>query len=358
MRLPMAARRSQPRSPYQLSRAVAVAAALLVLAACGKAPAPAEPSSSAQQTAVATRNTQQPAPTSSAAAPATPSPPLSAQTDLAKATAELEALPVKGRAPKTGYSRDLFGDAWTDDVAVAGGHNGCDTRNDILRRDLVDVVIKPNSNGCTVLSGVLHDPYSGSTVNFERGQDTSSAVQIDHIVALSDAWQKGAQQWSDQKRADFANDPANLQATIGTLNQQKSDGDAATWLPPDKSYRCEYVVRIVGIKTAYGLWVTAAEHDAMANVLSACNGDPQQQLAPQPNTETTTSTAVDGTPNPAPPTPTVSTPDVGQPTTANTSVYFPNCKAAKAAGAAPLHAGDPGYRPGLDGDGDGVACEK
>lgn len=358
MRLPAAAQRSKQTSPHQLSRAVAVAASLLVLAACGKSPAPAEPSSSAQQSAVATRNTEQPAPTSSAAARITQSPPPSAQTDLTKATAELEALPVKGRAPKTGYSRDRFGDAWTDDVTVAGGHDGCDTRNDILRRDLVGVDIKPNTNGCTVLSGVLHDPYSGTTVNFERGQDTSSAVQIDHIVALSDAWQKGAQQWSDQKRADFANDPANLQATIGTLNQQKSDGDAATWLPPNKSYRCEYVLRIVGIKTAYGLWVTAAEHDEIANVLSTCSSDPEQQLPPQPNAETATPTAVESTPGPPPPTPTASTPDAGEPSSANTAVYFPNCKAAKAAGAAPLHAGDPGYRSGLDGDGDGVACEK
>jgi len=184
--------------------------------------------------------------------------------------ARLETLPIKGRAPKTGYERSQFGDRWTDDVAVPGGRNGCDTRNDILRRDLVDVVIKPGSNGCAVLSGILNDPYTGLTVAFERGPVTSDDVQIDHIVALSEAWQTGAQQWDPFTRADFANDPLNLQTTIGWVNQQKSDGDAATWLPPNKSYRCPFVTRIVDIKSAYGLWVTQAEHDAIAWVLGDC----------------------------------------------------------------------------------------
>ena len=184
--------------------------------------------------------------------------------------ATLDALPVKGRAPRTGYDRDLFGQRWTDDVGVDYGYNGCDTRNDILRRDLVDVVIKPDSNGCAVLSGVLQDPYTATVVDFLRGPGTSAEVQIDHVVALSDAWQKGAQQWDEITRRNFANDPANLQATIGWVNQQKGDGDAATWLPPNKSYRCTYVTRIVDVKAAYGLWVTPAEHDAIARVLADC----------------------------------------------------------------------------------------
>ncbi|MCB0933102.1 MAG: HNH endonuclease [Mycobacterium sp.] len=196
-------------------------------------------------------------------------PPAHADSD---ALAVLETLPVKGRAPKTGYQRSLFGERWTDDVTVADGHNGCDTRNDILRRDLVDVVIRPGSNGCTVLSGILNDPYTGTTVEFLRGPGTSDQIQIDHVVALSDAWQTGAQEWDEVKRRNFANDPLNLQATIGWVNQQKGDGDAATWLPPNKSYRCEFVTRIVVIKSTYGLWVTPAEHDAITRVLGDCPG--------------------------------------------------------------------------------------
>lgn len=184
--------------------------------------------------------------------------------------ARLESLAVKGRAPKTGYDRDLFGDAWTDDVAVPEGRNGCDTRNDVLRRDLVDVVIKPGSNGCAVLSGVLNDPYTGTSVEFRRGPGSSAQVQIDHVVALSDAWQTGAAQWDELTRRNFANDPANLQATLGWVNQQKGDGDAATWLPPNVSYRCAFVTRIVDVKAAYGLWVTPAERDAIAGVLAGC----------------------------------------------------------------------------------------
>lgn len=180
--------------------------------------------------------------------------------------AQLDSLVIKGRGPKTGYHRSEFGDGWTDDVNVAGGHNGCDTRNDVLRRDLVDVM----TNGCVVFSGVLNDPYTGTTVDFQRGEGTSSLVQIDHIVALSDAWQKGAAQWDPWRRQDFANDPRNLQATVGWINTQKGDSDAATWLPPNKSYRCVYVTRIVDVKSSYGLWVTQAEHDAIARVLEEC----------------------------------------------------------------------------------------
>jgi hypothetical protein len=181
--------------------------------------------------------------------------------------AKLDALPIKGRAAKTGYSRDQFGDAWSDDVVVAYGHNGCDTRDDVLREQLADVAIKPGTNGCVVASGVLNDPYTATTVEFHRGPGSSEEVQIDHVVALSDAWQTGAQQLDEVKRRDFANDPLNLQATLGWVNQQKGDSDAASWLPPNSAYRCTFVSRIVDVKAGYGLWVTQSEHDAIERVL-------------------------------------------------------------------------------------------
>lgn len=182
----------------------------------------------------------------------------------------LNSLPVKGRAPKTGYSRDEFGQAWSDDVTVSGGHNGCDTRNDILTANLVNVVYKTGTRDCVVLSGTLTDPYTGSTIDFVRGQQTSSAVQIDHIVALSDAWQKGAQQLSPDERRNLANDPRNLVPVDGPTNSAKGDGDAATWLPPNRGYWCEYVSRQIEVKAAYRLWVTVAEKDAMNRVLGSC----------------------------------------------------------------------------------------
>ncbi|MGD1172159.1 GmrSD restriction endonuclease domain-containing protein [Mycobacterium seoulense] len=276
--------------------------------------------------------------------PSTP-PPQPDATDASGASAKLATLSIKGRAPKTGYERSLFGQAWTDDVTVSYGHNGCDTRNDILRRDLVTIELKPDSNGCTVLSGVLHDPYTGSTVEFNRGQGTSTQVQIDHVVALSDAWQKGAQQWDSAKRRNFANDPINLQATSGSTNEQKGDGDAATWLPPNKSYRCSYVSRIVDVKATYGLWVTQAEHDAIAQILANCEA-PAAAPGPPPVAPVAPETTSQYVPPPPAPLPSSGSP-----------VYYPNCKAARAAGAAPIYAGQPGYRPGLDRDGDGVACE-
>ena len=171
----------------------------------------------------------------------------------------LETLEVKGRAPKTGYSRAQFGDGWQKQGL-------CDTRNIILERDMTETVVDDN---CKVQSGILNDPYTGTVINFERGVD-SNAVQIDHVVALSDAWQKGAQQLDVANRIKLANDPLNLLAVDGPTNQQKSDGDAATWLPPNKSFRCQYVARQVAVKYKYRLWVTAAEKTTIATVLERC----------------------------------------------------------------------------------------
>lgn len=190
----------------------------------------------------------------------------------ASALRALAALPVKGRAPMTGYDRDRFGPAWSDDNDEQWGHNGCDTRNDILRRDLTAVTLKPGTHGCVVLTGLLHDPYGGGLIHFVRGVGTSAAVEIDHVVALGDAWQTGAQGWSDRRRQDFANDPLELLAVDGPLNMSKGDGDAATWLPPNRPVRCAYVARQVAIKKAWGLWVTPAEKAVMSRVLRGCPG--------------------------------------------------------------------------------------
>ncbi|WP_458041171.1 MULTISPECIES: HNH endonuclease family protein [Bacteria] len=196
-----------------------------------------------------------------------PASPITVPTGAAgSALAVLETLEVKGRAPKTGYSRDEFGSAWLD-----VDRNGCDTRNDILARDLTAIT---GSGTCRVLTGTLADPYTADTISFVRGQGTSELVQIDHVVALSDAWQKGASQLSPDVRVLFANDPLNLLAVDGQANSQKGDGDAATWLPPNRTFRCAYVARQVSVKAAYGLWVTSAEHDAIARVLASCPDEP------------------------------------------------------------------------------------
>lgn len=166
----------------------------------------------------------------------------------------------------TGYDRAQFGQAWADT-----DRNGCDTRNDVLRRDLVDVQIKEGTHGCRVESGTLVDRYSGERIHFVRGD---GLVEIDHVVPLADAWQKGAQQWTPEQREAFANDPLNLIATKTALNRQKRAGDAATWLPPNREFRCAYVARQAAVKLRYGAWVTEAEQNAMQRVLSECPGEP------------------------------------------------------------------------------------
>jgi hypothetical protein len=186
--------------------------------------------------------------------------------DATRALIQLEEIPVKGRAPKTGYSRDEFGPAWADT-----DRNGCDSRNDMLARDLTDDVFKSGTNNCVVTSGTLADKYTGTTISFVRGQDTSIDVQIDHIVPLSDAWQKGAQQLSKEQRKELANDPLHLMAADGPTNSAKGDKDAATWLPPNRAFRCEYVARQTFVKAKYSLWVTQAEHDAITGILKGCD---------------------------------------------------------------------------------------
>jgi hypothetical protein len=186
------------------------------------------------------------------------------------ASSVLASLPVKGRAPKTGYTRAQFGQAWAD-----VDRNGCDTRNDMLKRDLTNIEYKVKTRDCVVLTGVLVDRYSGETINFVRGNVTSMEVQIDHVIALSNAWQSGAFKLTVVQRTALANDPMNLFAVKGRLNSQKGDGDAATWLPPLKSFRCAYVAQQIAVKAKYSLWVTAPEKEAMTRILTAC---PKQML--------------------------------------------------------------------------------
>ena len=186
------------------------------------------------------------------------------------ASSVLLTLPVKGRAPKTGYTRAQFGQAWAD-----VDRNGCDTRNDMLKRDLTEIVYKVKTRNCVVASGILLDRYSGETINFVRGNATSMEVQIDHVIALSNAWQTGAFKLTVLQRTALANDPMNLFAVKGRLNLQKSDGDAATWLPPLKSFRCAYIAQQIAVKAKYSLWVTAPEKEAMVRILATC---PKQLL--------------------------------------------------------------------------------
>lgn len=227
------------------------------------------PSASQTQTTSPTRSeTHAPSPSTSSASP-TPTESSSESQEqnvgAGEAIQALEKLKIKGRAPKTGYDRDLFSDGW-------GSWYGCDARNHILARDLESISYRDD---CIIESGILNDPYTGRRIEFVRGVQTSSAVQIDHVVAVSDAWQKGAQQLDAGRRYSFYNDPLNLLAVDGPTNQSKGDSDAASWLPPNKGYRCAYVARQIAVKAKYSLWVTQAEHDAMFTVLKKC---PDQQL--------------------------------------------------------------------------------
>lgn len=290
-----------------------------------------------------------PTPEPSASAPA----PGSADTT---ALALLATLPVKGKAPMTGYDRTgMFGSAWLD-----VDRNGCDTRNDILQRDFVSTV---RSGPCKVTSGVVVSPYTGETINFVRGNKTSMAVQIDHVVALANAWQTGAQQLSQNQRIALANDPINLFAVDGRSNSQKGAGDTATWLPKAKSFRCTYVSHQVSVKATYGLWVTKAEHEAMTRVLSSC-ADAPAVSSKTVDSKTVPAPVVAPVPAPAPaPVPAPNTaPSECDPNYSGGCVPIASdvdCAGGSGNGPAYVRGpvtviGDDIYK--LDYDGDGIAC--
>ena len=254
---------------------------------------------------------------------------------IGTAAAALANLPSKGRAPKTGYSREQFGDGW-----ITTG--GCDTRDRILARDLTAMAYLDD---CRVESGTLADPYTAARIRFTRGG--VSEVDIDHVVALSDAWQKGAQQWPVATRLAFANDPLNLLAVDAHTNRSKGDGDAATWLPPNKPFRCGYVARQVAVKRKYKLAVTAAEKSAIGRVLTTC---PDQEL-PEPGPRIPVTRTQ--------PTPATTPGQTSGSVASGTGHVYANCAAARAAGVTPIQRGTPDYaaNPRLDRDHDGVACE-
>ncbi len=330
----------------------ALAAALAVLSGCGLggAETPKAATDPAASTTTSAESSSTPTARTSAAGTEATEPtkaPAPSQTSAHTVAKLLATLKVKGRAPMTGYDRDRFGQAWLD-----ADRNGCDTRNDMLGEHLADKVFKPGTRDCVVNSGTLRDPYTGTVIDFVYGDGT--LVDIDHVVALGNAWVTGAFRWDIKKRAALANDPMNLLAVDASANRQKGDGDAATWLPSNKRFRCAYVARQVSVKAKYGLWVTPAERAAIERILAACPGQ-----APVPDSGAPIRVDHNIT-------------DPGAPVTASTqrtpgsngprsltggTVYYENCDAARAAGAAPIHRGDPGYGSHLDGDNDGIACE-
>lgn len=217
-------------------------------------------------------------PTAGGSPSAATSPPSSttAVLDAAAARSALGQLVEVAKRPYVpGYQRSCatgdacsFGPAWTDDTTDADGHNGCDTRSDVIRTQMTDVVIKAGTHGCYPLSGTLHDPYTGTVIKWSRSN--SDTVEIDHVVPLELAWDLGAARWTQQQRTDYANDPLVLLAVDKASNQAKSAAGPGEWMPPDRSYWCAYDERFVTVLATYRLEVTAADKAAMTRALASC----------------------------------------------------------------------------------------
>ncbi|WP_235939987.1 HNH endonuclease family protein [Occultella kanbiaonis] len=257
------------RRPGRLRVIVASAVVLMLAAALFLLWRPAPEATSAPAAPTPSAITPAAPATEATTGPGEPAEPTAQAPPPGTALAAVELLPVTANDPFEGYDREAFGYR-----SVDLDRNGCDVRNDVLRRDLVDVTIRPGTNGCVVETGTLRDPYTGIVMAFQRGSDTSGQVQIDHVVALANAWVTGAQDWDATTFERFGNDPLNLLAVDGPANQGKGADDAAEWLPPNTGFRCEYVAIQVAVKLAYGLSVTAAEQDAMLDVLTTCPAQP------------------------------------------------------------------------------------
>ncbi|UVO12644.1 HNH endonuclease family protein [Mycobacterium sp. SVM_VP21] len=178
---------------------------------------------------------------------------------------------VPARTHRYDYVRSRFGDAWDDDNDAPGGHNGCDTRDDILNRDLVDIT-HVSTKRCpdAVATGTLHDPYTNAVVAFTRGAKIGEAVQIDHIVPLAYAWDMGASAWPYRQRLRFANDPANLLAVAGQGNQDKGDAGPGQWMPPNKSFACQYAIAYIAVLRGYALRLDQPSADALREAAATC----------------------------------------------------------------------------------------
>ena len=268
----MAPATRKPGPPSWVFWAIGVVVALLVGGVIGfaigradaGAPPTADPSVSLSPSAPVPSAAPSSASTLGPVPSATPVPPPPADSaDIA--LQKLNELPLEDGYSDARYDRTLFGDPWTD-----VDRNGCDTRNDILGRDLLSPVFKAGTNDCKVLSGALIDPYDGQAVDFVSGRNTSVLVQIDHVVALAWAWRHGAEFWTDERRLQFANDPINLAAASEDMNQEKSDSAPGEWLPPVPELQCVYVENWVGVLSVYGLGINAEDKAAASAVLAGC----------------------------------------------------------------------------------------
>jgi hypothetical protein len=331
--------------------AVTGIAAAIMLSACGtpKTPVPAPSSQSASPSISSSMPSQTPAGTPSASESSTAS---SAGTALGL----LGTLEVKPEDKSVTYNRELFGEPWED---VDG--NGCDTRNDMLMRDLDNITVAADE--CKVLKGTLIDPYSGKPIDFDRSKGGGGGLDIDHVIALSAAFSTGASSWPAEKRLQFANDPLNLITSASGPNRAKGDKDASEWLPAtagNPAFNCRYVARQVAVKAKYGSWITPAESKAMKVVLDTCPNEPvptDKSVLIDQTTPVSTSAPVEKVP--AAPTEKVPAPaqEVPAPAADGVDPDYGSCTKAKAAGAGPYTTADPEYKFYKDGDGDGTVCE-
>lgn len=325
-------------------------ALFLSLSACSPSttPAPAVTPPVASESASATPVASEPAtPSEAPVAPSEPAPAASGT-----ALEALETLTVAPFSSNGKYERALFGEPWADI-----DNNGCETREDILKRDIPNVTIKGK---CDARQGSFNDPYTAKVINFNAGDGKGGGVDIDHIIPLSLGWKTGASEWDATKRLKFANDPLNLMASDSGENRKKGDKDASAYLPPNKAFHCEYVARQVTVRVKYGTWITSAEKNAIYTVLQTCPTQPLTADTWGVSVDKSSPVAPANPAEPAPVAPVAPEAPADPAPVAGTNgndPQFSSCTKAKAGGFGPYTTADPEYGWYKDGDNDGTVCE-
>lgn len=265
----------------------------------------------------------------------------SAPASPTRASIVLKTLAVRSES-RSGYQRTLF-NHWRD----ADG-DSCDTREEVLiRQSQVSAQVGP---GCRVYSGRWTSAYDAVVVT------DPSTLDIDHVVALAEAWDSGASRWSFTTRQAFANDLAftgSLIAVTASSNRSKSDRDPAEWLPGNSAYRCTYVTTWIAVKYRWSLSIDSAEKSALQRQVTAC-GNPHITLPAKAPISLGGGTGGGGTGGSG----TGGSGTGGGGTGGGTDPRFDTCTAAKAAGYGPYYRGsDTEYSWYRDADSDGIVCE-
>ncbi|WP_448192924.1 HNH endonuclease family protein [Azospirillum sp. sgz301742] len=186
-------------------------------------------------------------------------PPDAERVDVAQVEGWLARIPVVPEKHR-GYHREDW-PHWQD---IDG--NCRNAREEVLIRDSLEPV-QLSTDGCRVVRGRWHDPYTG-----EEFRDPHT-LDIDHRVPLEEAHDSGGHAWSRERRTAYANDLSDRRTLVtvsAAANRAKGAKGPDAWMPPDHTQLCRYVADWVAVKLRWELAMDTPERAAVSSVLAGC----------------------------------------------------------------------------------------